>query len=334
MLDERWDSDDADLAAGLRAVLEQECTPATVRAAEGAPDGRAPDLEKHLGEFGLDDLPTDAATLTVAAWEIGRALAPVTFVETVPVVVVTGRRGVADGYDGTVPASVPAALVADADGGGHVVDVTAPARRTTAGDLLCDAPEAPSPGDAEISADDVNRVRRLGALLDAARMVGAAEGLLALGVAYVGERRQFGQPVGAFQAVAHRLADTYVAVDGAGLLVRKAAWVARTSQGGDGAPDPLFAAITRDRAVHAARTTATDVHQVMGGYGFATEYDCQLYSRRLRSWAMRRGDTSAALAAVGRAILDPAQRDSVRHLWNNDVGLPLPRWAREMDGVK
>lgn len=332
MLDERWDADDADLAAGLRAILDAECTSEVVRAAERAPDGRAPELEARLHDFGLDDLPADPATLTAAAWELGRALSPVAFVETAAVAAVTRRRDVADGCDGLVPATAGSALVGDAAGGGHIVAVTAPARRTTAGDLLCEAPEPPR-GDAEIPADDVDRIRRLGALLDAARMVGASEGLLSIGVDYVGERCQFGQPVGSFQAVAHRLADALVAVDGAGLLVRKAAWVARPHQAGDGAPDALFASIARERAVHAARKVATDVHQVMGGYGFADEYDCQLYSRRLRSWAMRRGDVAAALAEVGRSVVDPGRRGAVTHLWNSDRGLSLPRWAAEMDGA-
>ena len=82
-----------------------------------------------------------------------------------------------------------------------------------------------------------DRVARLVRLLAAARAVGAAEGVLAIGVAYAQRRQQFGRPIGSFQAVAHRLADAATAVDAAGLLVRKAAWTAAIEQGGDGAPD-------------------------------------------------------------------------------------------------
>ena len=177
-------------------------------------------------------------------------------------------------------------------------------------------------------------MRRLVRLLGAARLTGAAEGLLALGVEYAGRRQQFGRPIATFQAVAHRLADTAIAIDGAALLTKKAAWVADPAQGGDGAPSAVFATLARARAVESARLTATNVHQVMGGYGFSLEEDCQLFSRRIRSWALRLGPPGPELADVARTLLDPASREQVTHLWQFDHGLPLPRWATELDGGK
>jgi hypothetical protein len=333
MLDERWDDHADALRDGLRGVLERECSPAAVRAAEASPDGRDHALEAHLDGFGLATLPPEPALLAVAAWELGRALAPIPFVEVAPVGAVLGPdlEGVASALDGPVPAAAARAVVADDEGRLVLADVDVTrARRTTAGDLLVPvraAPGATAVGDPE----HADRVRRLVRLLAAARIAGACEALLALGVDYVGRREQFGKPIGAFQAVAHRLADAAIGSDGLGLLVRKCAWVAEEAQGGDGAPSEVFAAMVWSEAVVTGRRVATEVHQCMGGYGFATEYDCELASRRIRSWSMRLGDPRAAVADVARLLIDPERRGRVRHLWNHDAGVPVPRWVDDLD---
>jgi hypothetical protein len=69
----------------------------------------------------------------------------------------------------------------------------------------------------------------------------------------------------------------------------------------------------------------------MGGYGFTMEEDTQLYSRRIRSWTMRLPAPGPALAELGRSLLDAGRRDSVRHLWQHEQGVPLPRWVEETD---
>ena len=134
--------------------------------------------------------------------------------------------------------------------------------------------------------------------------MGAAEGVLAIGVAYAQRRHQFGRPIGSFQAVAHRLADAATMVDAAGLLVRKAAWTAEVDQDGDGAPDWTFAAMARAAAEDAAELAAATTHQVMGGYGFTVEEDCQLYSRRIRAWRLRLPPVGDELAELARRLLD------------------------------
>jgi Acyl-CoA dehydrogenase, C-terminal domain len=332
VLDERWGPAEVEVAEALATLLEKECPPAVVREAEAAFDGRHRRLETQLASFGLGELPTEPSLLTAVAWELGRVLAPVPFVETASVRAVLGVFDTAYGLEGPVPASVPSAVVASPHGSVRVVPVQRPGRRTSAGDLLASADHDARGADTPGGASEADRMRRMVRLLDAARLTGAAEGLLAVGVDYATRRQQFGRPIGTFQAVAHRLADVAVAVDAAVLLTRKAAWVAEPDQGGDGAPSSVFAALARARAVESARLAATSVHQVMGGYGFSLEEDCQLFSRRIRSWSMRLGPTGPELADVARTLLDPAARDQVTYLWHNDHGLPLPRWALELDG--
>ena len=118
--------------------------------------------------------------------------------------------------------------------------------------------------------------------LTAALLAGLGAGVLELARTYVVDRHQFGRPIGSFQAVQHTLADVTVALDGAQLLARKAAWALDRDR--DDALDLaamafLFAA---EQAQHAAER-ALHFH---GGYGFMQEYDVQLYYRRAKGWPL------------------------------------------------
>ena len=69
----------------------------------------------------------------------------------------------------------------------------------------------------------------------------------------------------------------------------------------------------------------------MGGFGATLEYPAQLYSRRIRSWALRLGRPSDGYRDVGRAVLDPDRRDSLEEVWHHKRGITIPRWSRELD---
>ncbi|MGH2795587.1 MAG: acyl-CoA dehydrogenase family protein [Actinomycetota bacterium] len=326
MLDERWPEDVAELSAGLRSLLEKACGTEVVRAAESSDDGRNPALEEKLDAFGLWDLPRNAAMLAAASWEIGRALAPVPFAECGTVLGVLGLRDTSYGLEGTVPVRPSKTVISRGDAV-LLADVVAPGRRTSAGDLLA---EAPTEGSVIGQGDAARRMKALARLLHAARLTGAAERMLEAGVEHVKRRTQFGKPIGSFQAVAHRLADAAIALDGATLLIRKTAWV--SAQGGEEVPSQTFAPMVWAKAVDAGRLVAAAVHQVMGGYGFTLEEDTQLYGRRIRSWTMRLPSPAPDLAMLARMVLDPEHRDAIAHLWQSDEGIPLPRWATETDG--
>ncbi|MGH9138606.1 MAG: acyl-CoA dehydrogenase family protein [Acidimicrobiales bacterium] len=326
MLDERWGEAEQELADGLRGLLEKHGDASVVRAAEAAGDGRSPDLEDRLDDFGLWDLPADAGVLAAAAWELGRALAPIPFPERAALVAVGVGDHVWAEREWAPAVGLDAAFV-DPEGrlmGARLGD----SQRSVAGDLVA---RVQPTGKVLAPIGDADRARRLVRLLAAARAVGAAEGALAIGVGYAKERQQFGRPIGAFQAVAHRLADAAIAVDGAALAVRKAAWVSRVEQGGDGAPDSTFAAIARWAAEDAAEAAVAATHQVMGGYGFTVEYDCQLYSRRTRAWRLRLEPVETELAALARRLLTTEGRDASAWLWHHERGLDVPRWAAEAD---
>jgi alkylation response protein AidB-like acyl-CoA dehydrogenase len=128
-------------------------------------------------------------------------------------------------------------------------------------------------------------------VLTASALVGLGLGALEIGVRYVSEREQFGVPIGSFQAIQHPLADVSVALDGAQLLARKAAWAHDTSNAGvpgpTGGPDraaELGAMAFLFAAEQAQRASDRALH-FHGGYGFMEEYDIQLFYRRAKGWA-------------------------------------------------
>lgn len=136
--------------------------------------------------------------------------------------------------------------------------------------------------------------------LTAAALVGVAAKSLQLGVEYVSGREQFGQPIGAFQAVQHGLADLPGLIDGARLLSFKAAWAMERPDGQQHSPSDVDdnAVTDPDALALMAFLFATDVAATVtdrvlhyhGGYGFAEEYDIGLYYRRARGWSLILGD--------------------------------------------
>jgi alkylation response protein AidB-like acyl-CoA dehydrogenase len=123
-------------------------------------------------------------------------------------------------------------------------------------------------------------------LLTAAALTGLAQRALEIGVEYAKSRVQFDRPIGAFQAIAHPLADAATAVAASQLLVRYAIWSIATAQPEAGARIGFaFAAAAESASFASAR--ALHAH---GGYGLSLEYDIQLYFRRAKAWALAGGD--------------------------------------------
>ncbi|GGX33152.1 acyl-CoA dehydrogenase family protein [Streptomyces lomondensis] len=106
----------------------------------------------------------------------------------------------------------------------------------------------------------------------AAEAVGAADRVLERTVEYVGQREQFGRPIGSFQAVKHRLADVYVQVQAARSAAYYAAWAAAREETAGG---PALA-----QALQALREAAAEGIQSHGGIGFTWEHEAHLYFKR------------------------------------------------------
>ena len=117
------------------------------------------------------------------------------------------------------------------------------------------------------------------AILLAAEQIGAATRCLDLTVDYTKDRVQFGRPIGSFQALKHRMADLYVAVQSARAVVNDAI----------ADPSPTSAALARVTATEAFSKVAAEAVQMHGGIAITWEHDIQLYFKRAHGSAQLLG---------------------------------------------
>ncbi len=123
------------------------------------------------------------------------------------------------------------------------------------------------------------------AILVAFEQVGGAEACLYMARDYAKERFAFGRPIGSFQAIKHKLADVYVALE----LARANAYFGAWALTEGGAELALAAAAARVSATEAFHLASKENIQTHGGVGFTWEFDCHLYYRRSKHLALTLG---------------------------------------------
>lgn len=109
--------------------------------------------------------------------------------------------------------------------------------------------------------------------------VGACQGLLALAIAHARTRRQFDQPIGAFQAIQHKCADMYVQVEKA----RATAWFAMMAVAEGDPRRTLAASMAKAAASDCQRLVCQEGIQIHGGMGYTWESDVQLFVKRAKT---------------------------------------------------
>jgi alkylation response protein AidB-like acyl-CoA dehydrogenase len=143
------------------------------------------------------------------------------------------------------------------------------------------------------------------AVLQSAMVVGAGERLLDMSVDYARTRRQFGHPIGKYQAVQYLATDIALDLKSTRLLGLQAAW--RIHSGRPGLREAALAKASASRS--AARMTFA-AHELHAGIGFMVDYDLQLYTRRAKLWEYNLGDARAHLERVMDDVAeDVADRD-------------------------
>jgi alkylation response protein AidB-like acyl-CoA dehydrogenase len=138
-----------------------------------------------------------------------------------------------------------------------------------------------------------------GIIMLAALAVGGARYALEITVQYAKDREQFDKPLGAFQAIAHYLADAVTVVDGAEMLVYEAAWARANGQ-----PVDRLAPMAKLFACKTYRDVTAMAQQVFGGVGFTVEYDIQLYFRRAKQLQISWFDDRALEELVATSVFD------------------------------
>ena len=131
-------------------------------------------------------------------------------------------------------------------------------------------------GDSRAGMDVLSTLLDKAAVLFAFEQIGGSQAALDMGIAYTKERYAFGRAIASFQAIKHKFADMYVALE----LARSNAYYGAWALSSD-APDlPLAAATARVSATDAYYQITRENIQVHGGMGFTWEFDCHLYYRR------------------------------------------------------
>ncbi len=136
-------------------------------------------------------------------------------------------------------------------------------------------------------------------LIIAAQALGMAERAFEDVLAYVKERKQFGKTIGSFQTLAHRLADLATEIEATRHLVYGVA------EAVDANPDkmlPREASMAKLKATETAKRTALEGMQMMGGYGYATEYDMERHVRHTIVTTIYGGTSEIQREIISRSL--------------------------------
>jgi len=144
-----------------------------------------------------------------------------------------------------------------------------------------------------------NEVMLEGIILLAAQAVGGADRCLKETVDYANERVQFDKPLGAFQALAHYMADASTSIDGGRVLVHEAAWNAS-----EGRSVARFGPMAKLFCCEAYRETTRVCAQIWGGVAFTIEYDQQMFFRRAKQLQLSWWDTPYLEELIAADVLD------------------------------
>ena len=136
-------------------------------------------------------------------------------------------------------------------------------------------------------------------LIIAAQALGMAERAFEDVLGYVKERKQFGKTIGSFQTIAHRLADLATEIEATRHLVYG---VAETVQANPDKMLPREASMAKLKATETAKRTALEGMQMMGGYGYATEYDMERHVRHTVVTTIYGGSSEIQREIISRSL--------------------------------
>jgi alkylation response protein AidB-like acyl-CoA dehydrogenase len=133
-----------------------------------------------------------------------------------------------------------------------------------------------------------------------AELVGGMQRTLDITVEYAKTRKQFGKPIGTFQAVQHQCADMYLETESSRSAVYYAGWALE-----ENSPDAAIAvSIAKMYASDAARTVGNRGIQIHGGMGFTWENDVHLYYRRAKGSETAFGDATFHRERIASMVID------------------------------
>ena len=147
----------------------------------------------------------------------------------------------------------------------------------------------------KLSTEEAANVRKWLRVALAAEISGLLTAALASTVDYLTQRKQFGRPIGTFQALRHRMAECAVLAGGVRWLALKAA---------DSA-DPGDAALAASHAQESATRVAYDLHQMLGAMGMTLEHPLHLWTYRMKALLSELGGRGGQACAVADLCFGP-----------------------------
>ncbi|MEM7135090.1 MAG: acyl-CoA dehydrogenase family protein [Myxococcota bacterium] len=319
----------------VRDVLERECPPEVVRAVWEGRGARSEEVWSTLADTGLIGMTASEAaggmSMTELEWvlpheEIGYAAVPGPYVDTVAVGIpildtlgtdahksrwlgpaVSGKARIVVAFEGQtrVPFSEGADVLI-AQRGGESFCVPWSDVSTRSEPSVDRARQLVSiefdPSDAyRMRSDKVSwsTAKDRATLATAAVLAGLSRRMLDMTVQYAKDREQFGKPIGAQQAVKHRLADALIQQEFARPMVYKAAWSMATAQ----TSASIDVSVAKIYASDAAKFVARQALQVHGAIGYTIECDLHMWMKRTWALAAALGDSAFHRGRVAEHIL-------------------------------
>jgi len=128
--------------------------------------------------------------------------------------------------------------------------------------------------------------------------VGLAQGALDMAIKHVKGRKQFGRPIGSFQATQFKIAEMATKVETARAMVYKSAWLLD-----QGKPDTKLTAMAKLYACHVAVEVVDEALQLHGGYGYFNDYDIERFYRAAKVLEIYEGTKEVEKIVISREIL-------------------------------
>ncbi|MBW2408147.1 MAG: acyl-CoA/acyl-ACP dehydrogenase [Deltaproteobacteria bacterium] len=145
--------------------------------------------------------------------------------------------------------------------------------------------------------DTIKRLQQQAAVAKCAELVGGIQRAFDMTVKYAKDRKQFGRPIGSFQAVQHHCANMVMDVDGSRFMTYQAAWKIS-----EGLAANKEAAMAKAWTSDASRRVTSLAHQIHGAISFTEEYDVHLFYRRAKSGEVAFGDAAYHLEKVAEQL--------------------------------
>ena len=132
----------------------------------------------------------------------------------------------------------------------------------------------------------------------AAQALGIAEGAFEKAKNYAMERKQFGKPIGSFQAIQFKLADMVTRIEAAKLITYKAAWLKDMKK-----TNAIESAMSKLYASEAASYVAAEAVQIHGGYGYITEYEVERMMRDAKITEIYEGTNEVQRITIAKMLM-------------------------------